>query len=134
MAWLKQVLVRPTQAQYQRQRCKTMKAIESAKVHFSGLAVEMTEVPEWGTDGEPLQVYYKPMTLAEKNKLYKLAQNDDLEIMAYTLIYKALDSDGNKIFDLGDKRALMHEVDADVAAELAGKIMSGASIEEQKGK
>ena len=54
--------------------------------------------------------------------------------MAYTLIYKALDSDGNKIFDLGDKRALMHEVDADVAADLAAKIMSGASIEEQQGK
>ena len=111
-----------------------MKAIESAKVHFSGLAIEMVEVPEWGADGVPLSVYYKPMTLAEKNKLYKLAQNDDLEIMAYTLIYKALDSDGNKIFDLGDKRTLMHEVDADVAAELAAKIMSGASIDEQKGK
>lgn len=107
-----------------------MKAIESAKVHFSGLSIEMVEVPEWGADGEPLKVYYKPMTLAEKNKLYKLATNDDLEIMAYTLIYKALDADGNKLFDLGDKRALMHEVDADVAAELAAKIMSGDSIEE----
>ena len=53
--------------------------------------------------------------------------------MAYAVILKCLDADGNKLFDLGDKRALMTEVDSDVVAELAAKLMNGVSVEDQAG-
>ena len=110
-----------------------MKAIDSAKAHYKSLEVLSTEVPQWCQNGNPLEVYYTPMTLAEKNKLFKYAKDDDLEIMAYAVILKCLDADGNKLFDLGDKRALMTEVDSDVVAELAAKLMNGVSVEDQAG-
>ena len=51
--------------------------------------------------------------------------------MAYCLIHKALDAEGNKVFDIGDKTTLMNGVDKDVLARVATEIMSAPSVEEQ---
>jgi uncharacterized membrane protein len=54
--------------------------------------------------------------------------------MAYCLIYKCLDSDGNKIFDLNDKHDLMNNVDQSVVTRIATEIMSVQSVEVQQKK
>ena len=79
-----------------------MKAIERANTHFAEQDVKVIKVPEWGEEDKPLEIYSKPLTLSETSKLYKMSTNDDLTMMAYVLIYKALDADGNKLFDIGN--------------------------------
>jgi hypothetical protein len=74
------------------------------------------------------------MTLAEMNKLQKLAKDDDLSLLAYTLIEKALDSEGDKIFSIGDKHDLMTKVDRNVLQRVVEAMMDSPSVEEQQKK
>ena len=109
-----------------------MKAIERAKAHFAEQDVKVIEVAEWGEDDKPLKIYSKPLTLAETSKLYKMSKEDDLTMMAYVLIYKALDDNGDKLFDLADKNALLNNVDREVLVGVATQIMGQEPIEETK--
>jgi len=68
-----------------------MSVIDNAVKHFDNQDVRVTLVPEWGQEDEPLKIYSKPLTLSETSKLYKMSKEDDLTMMAYVLIYKALD-------------------------------------------
>ena len=109
-----------------------MKAIERAKTHFAEQDVKVIKVPEWGTDDDPLTIYSKPLTLAETSKLYKMSKEDDLTMMAYVLIFKALDSDGEKLFTLEDKVSLLNKVDQEVLVRVATQIMGQEPIEDVK--
>jgi len=111
-----------------------MKAIERAKAHFVEQDVKVIEVHEWSDGDEVLKVFAKPLTLAEMSKLQRYAKDDDVALMAYCLIHKALDSDGEKVFDLSDKHALMNSVDKDVLARVATEIMSSPTVEQQAKK
>ena len=73
-----------------------MSVIDKAKAHFDSLGIREIEIPEWSEGEKVLKVYAKPLTLAEMSKLQKLAKDDDVALMAYCLIYKALDSEGDK--------------------------------------
>lgn len=109
-----------------------MKAIENAKKHFAEQDVKVIKVPEWGTEDEPLTIYSKPLTLAETSKLYRMSKEDDLTMMAYVLIYKALNSDGDKLFSLEDKVSLLNKVDQEVLVRVATQIMGQEPIEDVK--
>jgi hypothetical protein len=109
-----------------------MKAIENAVKHFAEQDVKVIEVPEWGDEDNPLKIYSKPLTLAETSKLYKMSKEDDLTMMAYVLIYKALDENGDKLFDLSDKNSLLNKVDREVLVSIAQQIMGQEPIEEVK--
>ena len=67
-----------------------------------------------------------------KSKLYKMSKEDDLTMMAYVLIYKALDENGDKLFDLGDKNAFLNNVDREILVNVATQIMGQDSIEDTK--
>jgi len=109
-----------------------MKAIERAKEHFAEQDVRIIEVPEWGDENKPLKIYSKPLTLAETSKLYKMSKEDDLTMMAYVLIFKALDSNGDKLFSLEDKNALLNKVDQEILVNVATQIMGQEPIENVK--
>jgi len=109
-----------------------MSAIDNAKKHFAEQDVKVIEVPEWGDENKPLKIYSKPLTLAETSKLYKMSKEDDLTMMAYVLIYKALDENGDKLFDLADKNALLNHVDREILVSVATQIMGQESIEDTK--
>ena len=109
-----------------------MSVIDNAVKHFEAQDVRVTLVPEWGEESEPLKIYSKPLTLSETSKLYKMSQEDDLTMMAYVLIYKALGSDGEKLFDIGDKNKLLNKVDREVLVRVAQEIMGQEPIEEVK--
>ena len=108
-----------------------MKLIDKAKAHFDSLDVKEIEIPEWSDGDKVLKVYAKPLTLAEMSKLQRYAKADDVALMAYCIIDKALDAEGNQLFDKGDKHALMNRVDKDVLARVATEIMSAPTVEEQ---
>ena len=109
-----------------------MSVIDNAKKHFAEQDVKVIEVPEWGEDDKPLRIFSKPLTLAETSKLYKMSKEDDLTMMAYVLIYKALDENGDKLFDLGNKNTLLHNVDQEILVRVATQIMGQEPIEETK--
>tara|TARA_B100000900_G_C20297743_1_gene600898 strand:- start:239 stop:574 length:336 start_codon:yes stop_codon:yes gene_type:complete len=109
-----------------------MKAIERAKTHFAEQDVKVIQVPEWGSEDKPLNIYTKPLTLGETSKLYKMSKEDNLTMMAYVLIYKALDENGEKIFNIGDKNDLLNNVDREILVDVATQIMGQEPIEETK--
>jgi len=104
-----------------------MSAIDRVTQHFDALEVRCIEVPEW-----ELEVYVWPFTLAEKQKVYKKAQDDDLALMAYVLIEKAKDAQGNPLFTLEDKLKLMRHADVNVVARVAADIMIAPEVSAQK--
>lgn len=113
-----------------------MKIIDRAKSHFENLGTQSIEVPEWkDDDGKPTVLYWNPITLSEKNKLLKKSDNlNDVSLLADVLIMKALDKDGNKIFTLEDKLALMHKTDPDVLTRIATSMVQAPTPEELKKK
>ena len=111
-----------------------MKIIDRAKGHFESLGVQFIEVPEWkDEDGKPTVIYWNPITLSEKNKLFKKSDNlNDVSILADIVVMKAIDKDGNKIFTLEDKLSLMHKVDSDVLSRIATEMVKAINPEEVK--
>ena len=110
-----------------------MSVIDNMVSHFTNKEISQVEVPEWGDGENPLVIYYKPFTLAEQKKLYSMAKDDNIEMLAYTLILKALDEDGSKLFNMGDKFKLMNQVDPYILAKVAGKITESDDLEDHLG-
>ena len=111
-----------------------MSVIDIAKSHFENLGVQSIEVPEWKDEnGNPSIIYWNPITLSEKNKLFKKSDNMlDAGILADILVMKALDKDGNKLFKAEDKLVLMHKVDSDILSRVATSMVQAINPEEVK--
>jgi len=99
------------------------KIIDRVKSHFDAKETKIIEVTEWGDADKPLYIYATPMTLAQKNRLYKMAKDDDLTLMVEALIMKAKDNEGNPIFTRGDKPDLMRSCDPDILIRVENSII-----------
>jgi hypothetical protein len=105
-----------------------MGILDNAKAHFDKLETKVIEVPEWD-----VIIYSTPFTMGEKKSLWKFAKGDDFEFMVRTLVLKALDSDGKKMFDISDKITLMNSVSPDVITRVVGEISATPTIDEMSG-
>ena len=95
--------------------------LQHAEEQFSSIKRKTIEVPEWDTT-----IYAKPLTLAEKRKLYRNlgAKSEDISsMMVDALIMKAEDKDGKKVFTPDDRDRLMNKVDPDVVSAIATEIL-----------
>jgi hypothetical protein len=99
---------------------------ERIKKDFDSLAARSMEVPEWGEDGQPLVVQTKPMTLEEFSQITKYAGDNEALMCVYTVIFMALDADGNRLFKLADKSFLMKGANPAVVGRLSRWILSDA--------
>lgn len=97
-------------------------AIDSVREHFAALGSRTIEVPEW-----KLTVHATPVTLAEKNRLYRKAKESDMELLVDVLILKATDQHGEKLFVAEDKITLLHKADSNVIARVANFILAEAA-------
>lgn len=111
-----------------------MSVLDIAKSHFENLGIQSIEVSEWKDEnGNPSVIYWNPITLSEKNKLFKKSDNMlDAGILADILVMKALDKDGNKLFKAEDKLVLMHKVDSDILSRVATSMVQAINPEEVK--
>ena len=77
-----------------------------------------------------LTVYWHPLTIAEREAIQKKTGTDDTNDYALQMmIEKALDKDGAKIFQDGDKASLRREVSASILEEIQiAMITVGADI------
>ena len=65
--------------------------------------------------------------------MFKSSNNlNDVSILADIVVMKAIDKDGNKLFNLEDKLAIMHKVDSDVLSKIATAMVQVTPPDEVK--
>jgi hypothetical protein len=96
-----------------------MEAIDLVREHFASLGTKKIEVPEW-----KLTIHATPVTLAEKNRLYRKGKDNDMELLVDLLILKASDANGQKLFTLEHKPTLLNNADSNVVGRIANAILA----------
>jgi len=89
------------------------------------------------SDGEAvLEVYWHPLTIAERESIQKKAGTDDANDFALSLmIEKALDSEGKRLFQDGEKAVLRNAVEAAVLQDIQMAMLTSGTenkVEEAK--
>ena len=81
-------------------------------------------------------VYWHPLTIAERESIIKKSGTEDNNVYALQMmIEKALDKDGVKLFQDGDKASLRREVEASILEEIQlAMVNSGADKEVKEAK
>ena len=105
------------------------KVLDKATAHFRtriGGEMKSITVPEWDC-----KIWFKASTtLREQSKLIELSQSGkQVEALVESLIVKARNEDGTKMFAMPDKMILMNEVDPNVIIRVVGEI-NNANAEE----
>ncbi len=90
-----------------------MSIIDQATAHYATQERLIISVPEWGTKENPLQIHVFPMTMAEVNMIQRISKKNasNIEHAANIIVIKARDSNGNRLFKVEDKDALMDKTD-----------------------
>lgn len=101
------------------------KVLDNATSHFrTKISADMKSVvvPEWGDQ----KIWFKnAITLREQSKLIELAsQGKQVEALVESLIVKARNEDGSKMFTFADKMVFLNEVDPGVIIRVVGEINS----------
>ena len=102
-------------------------AIEKATNHFrqrlNGELLSL-DVPEWGENGKPFKIYFKPLiNFKAQEKIFKLVSDGkSSEALCMTLVIRALNADGKPLFQEGHMGQLMHETDPDVVSGIVTKM------------
>jgi len=83
-----------------------------------------------------LSVYWHPLTIAEREAIQKKVGTDETSDYALQMmIEKALDKEGSKLFQDGDKASLRREIEASILEEIQiAMIQTGADKEVKKAK
>lgn len=105
-----------------------MDIIENAKQHFQQKEIKHIEVPEWGDENGPLIIYAEPLNLNDKQRVYQKAKDGELLSLAWVLIWFAMDKDGENLFTIEHKHALLNKVDADVLSGIANQILGAPTV------
>ena len=107
-----------------------MRAIDAALAHMRELGTRRLEVPEWKDEGGlPFVVYWKPLTLAEREKIYR---GGELKLTSYVdvLVMKALDAKGEKMFSLEDAPKMRQAVESSIIQRIALAILTPPALED----
>ena len=111
-----------------------MRATELLRNKFGVSQLYKHEVKDG--DEVVLEVYWHPLTIAERESIQRKTGTDDANDFALGLmIEKALDADGKHLFQDGEKAQLKNTVDASVLQEIQlAMLSSGAEnkVEEAK--
>jgi len=82
-----------------------------------------------------LTVYWHPLSIAEREAIQKKSSDDVNDYALQMMIEKALDEDGKRIFQDGDKASLRREVEVSVLEEIQlAMINAGADKEVKQAK
>lgn len=96
-------------------------ALDRMVRRFKDAGVERHEV-DLEDGGPPLVFYSTPMTMKDKATLFKNMDKDQGEAFVETILAKALDADGNRLFTPDSKRFLLNSVDPDTITLIFSKV------------
>jgi len=111
-----------------------MRAVELLRNKFGVSQLYKHEVKQ---DGETvLEVYWHPLTIAERESIQKSADSEDAGDFALgMMIRKALDADGKRLFQDGERAVLKNSVEASVLQEIQlAMLSSGADSKVEEAK
>ena len=86
-------------------------------------------------DGEEtvLEIYWHPLTIAEREAIQKKSNSDDVNDYALQMmIEKAIDKDGTRLFQDGDKASLRREISASILEEIQLAMVNAGADKEVK--
>ena len=86
---------------------------------------KIIEVPEMGPPGSPLKIHVFPMTLREQDAIYQKYRDGSLDSLVETVILRAKDADGKRIFQRGQFAEFVHEVDPDLLSRIVSEMNEG---------
>ena len=80
------------------------------------------DVPEWGENGTPLKVFWKPLiNFKSQEKIFQLINSGKTsEAVCQTLITRALDEEGTHLFQQHELDKLMRFTDPNVIGRIVG--------------
>ena len=111
-----------------------MRATELLRNKFGVSQLYKHEVKDG--DEVVLEVYWHPLTIAERESIQKKSTQDDSSDFALSMmIEKALNADGKRLFQDGEKAQLRNAVDASILQDIQlAMLSSGAEnkVEEAK--
>ena len=111
-----------------------MRATELLRNKFGVSQLYKHEVKDG--DEVVLEIYWHPLTIAERESIQKKAGSDEANDFALgMMIEKALDADGKRLFQDGEKSQLKNAVDASVLQEIQlAMLSSGADSKVEEAK
>ena len=100
--------------------------LAAAIAQFDAGNLRHIDVPEWpDAEGRPTRIFYRPTTLADISAL-SAHQGDPARMIAETLVLKALNADGQKMFPAALAGEIMRRVDPAVASRIVAEINARA--------
>jgi hypothetical protein len=90
---------------------------QRAKAHFVGIGLRSVDVPEWADPSRPLKVWFRPISMAEREKVRTQA-DDPADMVVRMVVLKALDENGERLFSIEDRMVLRTEADGDVISRI----------------
>ena len=98
--------------------------LEKAKAQYDDFGLKSIEVDDIGT------IYYKPMTLSERKVIQQIAKVTS-ELPAATVVVKALDENGERMFNNVNKADLIRGVNAELLDDVASQLIEVKSVEDR---
>ena len=101
---------------------KTKTALESATAHFKEKLAG--KLYKYHSDEWDMDIYYRSSySMRVESKIMSLTQNGKAaDALVESIILKALDQDGNRMFRDTDRPSLMNEVDPQVIIKVASQL------------
>ena len=100
-----------------------MRATELLRNKFGVSQLYKHEVKDG--DEVVLEIYWHPLTIAERESIQKKVGSDDANDFALgMMIEKSLDADGKRLFQDGEKAALKNAVEASILQEIQLAMLS----------
>nr|BAR23576.1 putative phage tail assembly chaperone [uncultured Mediterranean phage uvMED]BAR23663.1 putative phage tail assembly chaperone [uncultured Mediterranean phage uvMED]BAR39160.1 putative phage tail assembly chaperone [uncultured Mediterranean phage uvMED] len=79
-------------------------------------------------DETVLEIYWHPLTIAERESIQKKTGSDDANDFALgMMVEKALDADGKRLFQDGEKAVLKNAIEANVLQEIQLAMLSSGA-------
>lgn len=98
-------------------RFSSMRASELLKSKFGVSQLYKYEVKQ--DEEVVLEIFWHPLTISERESIQKKTGGDDANEFALSLMLeKALDADGKRLFQYGEKAVLKNAVDASILQEI----------------